>query len=92
MRAHVRPCVRSYICMYMGDYRIRDFLYNFNRHSKGERTNGVHFKKGERTIDPDHMKTLYIIRSYIYLITINENNNTDVLFMPLAQIKRLAGL
>ena len=39
-----------HICMYMGDYRIRDFLYNFNRHSKGESADGVHFKKGERTI------------------------------------------
>ena len=76
--------------MYMGDYRIRDFLYNYNRHSKGERTNGVHstdFKKGERTIGSDHMKTLCIICLYIYLITINENKNTDVLFMLLAQIK-----
>ena len=75
----------------MGDYRIRDFLYNFNRHSKEERTNGVHFKKGERTIGSDHMKTLCIICLYIYLITINENNNTDVglLFMLLAQIKRI---
>ena len=89
-----RTTMRSivHICMYMGDYRIRDFLYNFNRHSKGERTNGVHFKKGERTIGSDHMKTLCIIRLYIYLITTNENNNTDALFMLLAQMKWLAGL
>ena len=54
-----RTTMRSivHICMYMGDYRIRDFLYNFNRHSKGE-----------RTIGSDHMKTLCIIRLYIYLI------------------------
>ena len=32
------------------------------------------------------------MRLYIYHITIHENNNTDVLFMLLAQIKRLAGL
>ena len=30
----------------------------------------VHFKKGE--IGSDHMKTLCIIRLYIYLITMNE--------------------
>ena len=66
-----RTTMRSigHISMYMGDYRIRDFLYNFNRHSKGERTNGVHYEKGERTIGSDHMKTLCIIRSYIYLIS-----------------------
>ena len=104
MRAHVRSCVQSYL----GDYRIRDFfLYKFNRHSKGERTNGVYFKKGERTIGSDHMKTLCIMHLYISIyyyittititiyipyITINENNNTDVLFMLLAQIKWLTGL
>ena len=79
---------KGYICMYTGDYRIRLFLYNFNRHSKGERPNGFHFQKGERTIGSDYMKTLCIIRLYIYPITIKENN-TDVLFMLLTQIKRM---
>ena len=89
-----RTSNETYAQSYIGDYRIRDFLYNFNRHSKGERTNGVHYKKWERTIGSDHMKTLCItsMRLYIYLITINENNNTNVLFMLLAQTKRLTGL